>query len=167
VKVKLGQIVYVVGGSVNRGKEVPCHICFGKMRVNLTLGNDEVVSVQCGACEKGFGGPTGVMKEYGPGTYINEVMVDSIKVTEQGQAPDITVYSDQHLFFDKATAVEFEKELKKDIEIRAKKWQEDAFLKDAKNTTWSASYSKGEIQRHQRSIDWHREKVAELPREKA
>ena len=161
MEVELGQKVYVVGGSVNRGKTVPCNVCFGKLRVVVILGNGTKVSVSCEACNRGFEGPSGTHQEYGPGTFIREVVVNSIKLTENGKKPDIKIYSDEHLFYSKEAAKDFERELKKDLAIRSEKWTEDSFKRETGKTTWSAHYHLKEVERHQRKIDWHQTKVRE------
>ena len=61
---KIGDTVYVA----RYGREsvtLPCPICFGKLKVELILGNGDSVVLPCDYCGKGhFGIPQGVVTEY-------------------------------------------------------------------------------------------------------
>jgi hypothetical protein len=61
---KVGDMVWVAYDGYHYREEM-CPICFGKLKVNLILGNGDMLEMPCGYCEQG-GKPTG-------STHIHEI----------------------------------------------------------------------------------------------
>ena len=41
--------------------EIPCPVCYGKRKVNLILGNGDVVALPCTYCSPGYESPRGTV----------------------------------------------------------------------------------------------------------
>jgi hypothetical protein len=81
-------MIYNVGDKAwlardeRKAVEIPCPVCFGKLRVILTLGNGDEVSLNCNACERGYYGPQGTITEYEYTAGAIQVTIDGVDIEQ-------------------------------------------------------------------------------------
>jgi hypothetical protein len=141
----------------------PCPVCFGKLKVKLILGNDEVCELPCDYCGKGnFDRPTGVEKDY---EWVSKPIQDTIKsISISGSG--IEYHASNHYCGDNElifkTKEEAEIKCAKLAAINAienQKKLEFCRFNSKKSFTWNAGYHRGEAKRAARDLEYHTEKA--------
>lgn len=74
-----------------RGEEVSkkCIVCYGDRTVKVTLGNGEIVVVDCDYCEKGFERARGYTTEFEYKSDVQEIILDGKEVSENSEGKSI------------------------------------------------------------------------------
>lgn len=155
----------------------PCPVCYGKREVTLILGNGDTVTTPCDYCGKGFEGPRGVVKEYGPLAAAEPVTISSVTATETADGTEyeyrarssecsswVPVAAD--LFRTEAEALVRAEEKAEAERVRME--QSTAYLKHEahKSISWHVGYHLREAKRHRREAEYH-ENMAKLCKAKA
>ena len=63
-KYKIGDKVWCPVAET-RNHKITCNVCYGKLMVDILLGNGDKVAVKCNHCGNGYEGPRGYIEEYG------------------------------------------------------------------------------------------------------
>ena len=175
MKYKIGDTVYVANCG-HRQIDIPCPVCFGKIRVTLILGNGESVSLPCDYCGKGFDGPRGYVSEY---DYVAEaaartITAANITLTDTGEKVEyrsgssFSYYTlkeeDCYSTFEEAsaTAVAVKEKMIEEQNTRAEYIKEDI----KKSFSWNAGYHLREAKRNRREIEYH-ERMAVICKERS
>lgn len=158
---EIGQ-VWWMPGHVPSQVTVPCPVCFGQRAVAVTLGDGEVVGVECDACGKGFERARGVIEEwvYAPQAIQFEIAgVDSmhqdrwwVRSTTGGSAEFSTLRATETEALaasETSCAEQYEANMRRRQHHRG----------NVKQLTWSLAYHRKQITDHQRQIAWHQSKI--------
>jgi len=154
-----------------REVRVDCPVCYGKLKVNLILGNNDQVTIPCTYCGMGFEGPCGYVTEHQYVADAELVIINEVRIRSISGGSDITEYivgtpgrggyyvDPKDLFNTKEEAVA----------RSLLKLQEDAALKETlaeeikasrhKSYAWNAGYHMREAKRSHESAEYH-EKMA-------
>lgn len=144
----------------------PCPICFGKRRVTVILGNDEMISTPCDYCRKGFDGPTGTETEFewvaSPELFfINSVQTECDDSKTSARYRDARGYcvDDADLFATRAEA-----EARCDVRIAEnaehERQRRECRKEHAKKSfSWHVGYHRKEVLRATRDLAWHSARV--------
>jgi hypothetical protein len=73
-----------------------CPICYGNLKVTLTLGNGDTCIIECSACGLGYDGPRGYINEY---EYVSNV--EQLTITRIDKAIDATGEISKYHFYDR------------------------------------------------------------------
>ena len=145
--------------------QVPCPVCYGKKRVEIILGNDERVSVECDGCGLGFDGPRGFVHDY---SYSPQVTPFTIAAVASMHGDDWYVISTDGKQANWKCLKESESEALQECVERAREMVDENMRRSAtsnkrklKSKTWSVRYHEGIIKDIERKIAWHRQKVSE------
>lgn len=148
--------------------QVLCPVCYGKKRVEIILGNDERVSVECDGCGLGFDGPRGFVHDY---SYTPRVTPFTIASVASMYGEDWYVTSTDGRQANWKYLRESEAVARQECVDRAKELVEENMRRSAtsnkqklKSKTWSVRYHEGIIKDIERKIAWHRQKVSERTR---
>jgi len=168
---KIGDQVWVARAG-NEKITKTCPICFGKLKVKLTLGDDSEYELPCDYCGKGFDGPTGVVHEYEyraePKLYtITKVSVETTeKGIEREYQSDCWVLHEDMVFSTREEALSMCEEIKRGRELEQITRAE--YIKKDKNKSyaWNAGYHMREAKRKRKDAEYH-EKMAVICKEKA
>lgn len=160
---EFGEKVFTVSVCSGARKEVACRICFGKKIVALILGNGEQQPIECEACRNGAFGPTGLETIHTIESRATEGTVTgltfdrdwSVEVSRYGPYKVTEVYRT----LDEAEAAR--ERLHKEAVINEAKRRDEQLGHKKNGHTWSARYHKQAIERLERQIEYHREKLRE------
>ena len=154
-----------------REVKYPCPVCFGKLEVELILGNGESVILPCDCCGHGINAPTGTVKEWEFIAEPQEITITGVDI-EQGCRGEKRRYRSGNTIpypedicdtlaeaaercavkvAEKADENLKEKELKKKV---------------SKTYTWNAGYHMRGIENAQRDLEYH-ERMARVCKERA
>lgn len=161
----LGQIVWYASASPHGLVEVPCPVCFGKLEVQLILGNGETQGVACNACERGFGGPTGVFHERTATSCVKSGAVTGMSMRDGVMVYEVDGWGRNDAYATEAEAEARRLVLHEKAEKDAARVNEHIIEQGKKKLTWSVSYHQSCIRDQERKILWHYEKLR-LSREK-
>jgi hypothetical protein len=162
---EFGQTVFVVRADSHLQRDVPCPVCYGKLRVTVILGNDEQVSIECDYCTHGIGNrPSGTCHAWGPYSSVTETTVTGMVRKDGGWRIETPVYSpDTHLIFanrDEAEAQRVILHAKAEKDAEAQAW---ACAQHArKKLAWHVGYHNSQLRRAQFDVEWHGRKVQQL-----
>jgi hypothetical protein len=164
-KFKFGDIVYWVESSCNYCAKIPCPMCFGKLKVEIILGNGDREFIECGFCSHGYKGASGAADNWEPMSKIKSGPIVGIRNQSGGWAYDASIQSnlnENELFTSEAEAEPLQK-IKLAEEISRKElWYRDNFIQAKKNQVWSAAYHRRSINDLLRSIEWHKMRLCLL-----
>lgn len=161
----LGQIVWYASASPHGLVEVPCPVCFGKLEVQLVLGNGETQGIACNACERGYSGPTGVLHERAAVSYIKSGPITGMSMRDGKMRYEVNGWGCDEIFATEAEAEARREVLHVQAEKEASSINEHCLSRDKKKLTWSVSYHQSCIRDQEKKILWHYEKLR-LSREK-
>jgi len=149
--------------------QVPCPVCYGKKRVEIILGNDERVSVECDGCGLGFDGPRGFVHDY---SYTPRVTPFTIAGVASMHSDEWYVVSTTGQQVNWKCLKESEASAMQECVDRAKELVDENMRRAAtsnkqklKSKTWSVRYHEGIIKDIERKIAWHRQQVSKRKRE--
>lgn len=162
---QLGQIVWYASASACGQVEVPCPVCFGKLEVQLVLGNGETQGIACNACERGFGGPTGAFHERAATSYIKSGPITGMSMRAGKMRYEVENWGCEDIYATEAEAEERRVELHAKAGKEAAAVTEHILSQQKKGLTWSVSYHQSCIRDQERRIQYHYEKLR-LSREK-
>ena len=163
---QIGDTVWCASASAHGQREVPCPVCFGKLEVQLILGNGETQGIACNACERGYGGPTGVFHERQAHSWVKSGLVTGMSMRDGKMRYEVEGWGSEDIF-----ATEAEAEARR-LVLHAKAEKESAAIdehilsRQKKSLTWSVSYHQSCIRDQEKKIAYHYEKLR-ISREKA
>ncbi len=152
----------------NGTKEVthPCPVCYGKLSVTVILGNDESVVTPCDYCGKGYGGPTGVCKEWEWVAGACLVTISAIETNDSHEGKEVRYRTYNHSMIDASDLFDTKEEAEARCEVRRQEHAEDErkrreVLKEysTKSFSWHVGYHRREVKNHERSLEWHKSRV--------
>jgi len=163
MKHNIGDKVFWVYSSCYSRKEVECPVCFGELFVTILLGNGEETKSECGYCKKGYGGPTGKASVWEPSALVRDGEITGI-TTRSGLRYEVGHETiDAHEVFTNKNIAEIERDKRFEEEKeRAAKRFEESFVNCKESQLWSVGYHKSEIERAQRSIEWHELRLGKI-----
>jgi len=143
-----------------------CPVCFGKLQVLLTLGNDDTVTLPCDYCGKGYNAPVGTVTEarYGSGAELKTIETVDVTQTASGETYEYHsghyILRPERVFDTKEEALlcceSIAQELNKEQETRAEYIKKDV----KKSFSWNAGYHLREAKRKEGEAEYHRKKAA-------
>jgi hypothetical protein len=148
-----------------------CPVCFGKLTVELILGNEDRVILPCNYCCVGYDGPFGYVTEY---EYISEcalVTIDKVNIQETSEGETREYLSGNRIINDRIFKTKEEAE-KKCIELADKLYTEQTtrseyIKKDKqKSFSWNAGYHLREVKKLLEQAEYHK-KMAVICKSKA
>lgn len=164
-KYNVGDAVWVARAGYRRVAEL-CPVCFGKLQVVLTLGNDDTVTLPCDYCGKGYNVPAGTVTEarYSPGAELKTIETVSVSQTTSGETYEYRsgdyILSPERVFDTKEEALfcceSIAQELNKEQETRTEYIKQ--YIK--KSFSWNAGYHLREARRKEDEAERHRKKAA-------
>ena len=150
-KYEIGDKVWIAQPGQKQVRKT-CPICFGKLEVKLTLGDDSEVMIQCDYCGKGFSGPQGYVMEYEYCDGANQITIQGMNVSTVGKneeeveykynwcsgggniAYEKDVYATQEEAIDRSNEIREQRErVQSERTIHLKKMK-------SKNFSWNAGY---------------------------
>jgi hypothetical protein len=144
----------------------PCHICYGKLRVTLILGNGDSVDLACDYCGKGQGGPTGIIREYEYVTGAEMVTITKVTTTTQEDGEKREYHSNGGWIPDVSDLFPTEAEALARCEEKTRMANEEqrtkaCYLKkhEQKSYAWNAGYHLREAKRSEEEAKRHRDKA--------
>ena len=161
MKFKLGDTVYYAKCNYEHIKKT-CPICFGKLKVTLILGNDDLVVLPCNYCAPDYDPPCGFVEEYDYVVAAQMVTIDRVTTEVSGKGEQGTYCfngcygADESLLF-----LTKEEALSKAQEIKAQLDQDQAtraeyIKKDKqKSFSWNALYHIREAKRGRKQAEYH------------
>lgn len=160
MKFKIGDTIYWVESGAHYEKLIPCPMCFGQRKVDLILGNGEKISSECGCCEVGQRA-TGTAKTWEPSAEIRSGTITGVSTR------DGIKYEVGHRSVEENEAFASEKDAEPHREPKlteatknAEMWAKDNFVHATKKQIWSAGYHRSCIKRAEKTIEWHRMRLA-------
>lgn len=170
MKFKVGDKVWVAHFNSHEQVRVPCCVCYGTLKVELRLGNGEMVELPCDYCGKGnFGIPTGYEIEYKPVNEPKLIVISGMNVTVNSKGEQVEywngadnchhIYSEDKIFESReeaeAKGKEFMEEWLHDQRTRAAYIKADV----KKNFAWNAGYHLRYVKKLEKDITYHKEKA--------
>lgn len=163
-KFNIGDEVFVITyGGVERN--VPCPVCFGKKKIGIILGNDDIVEVPCNYCEVGYEGSRGYIIET---DYFPKVRAKTISGIEYS-SKEIRYKTSDYYVFDESKVFPTEEEAKRGCEednLRREKENPKKNLnlkeKSNKSYSWHVGYHKREEKRAREEAERHAKKVISM-----
>lgn len=141
--------------------EIPCPVCAGHLRITLTLGDGEQVSVPCEGCGLGYDGPRGYVREYRYEPGASLVRIDAIESMRDGKWRVSTSDKSSH-DFDELCASE-QAALEKSAAMVAEAWEQvmasHCRKRKSDKVGWTVLYHRQQIAELKKKIEWHEEKV--------
>lgn len=161
-----GQWVYLVEASAHRQVEIPCPVCFGKLKVTLILGNGEREDVECEACGKGFRGPTGTVTRWEAFSAVRPAQVTSISLEDGEWKVRCGHWSCDELFATAEEAEERRKVLHAECSEHAQRMFEQNLKSKKKSHAWNVRYHRECIARLEREKEHHEKRLCRLKAER-
>ena len=157
-KFHIGEVAFWVESSCLWQKKVHCSMCFGKLKVQIILGNDEIISSECGACSSGINGPSGFETIWEAAALVNSRNIDGVIQTHGEWKYRINNQeyfgSDLYKSAEEAEPIRLAKLAEE--KQRSDSWYKDHFHELKKSQIWNAKYHRTKIEDYERSIEWHR-----------
>jgi len=143
----------------------PCPVCYGKLKVEMILGNGDHVDVKCEACGKGYEGPRGCVMDYTYEPFVSQFVIKGIHSMYDGEFTLKSTGGEtanlKQLYLSHATALEVATNMMKDCQDR-NMWDGIGRTKHQReNKCWTISYHEKCIRDWEAKIAWHRAKVSE------
>lgn len=161
MKYSIGDIVYWVYSSTHYEHSIPCEMCFGKRVVKIILGNDEVVTSECGACSHGMDYATGTMKTWKPIAIVHTGRITGVS-TYGGTRYEVDGRSvSEHELFSNKEEAEKVREIKlQEAVAQANTNFQNKLNNCKKSQIWSTHYHRSRIEDAKRTIEWHQNRLA-------
>lgn len=154
-----------------KGVQDPCPVCAGKKKITIIDGYNEVYTIECEYCRRGFETTGWVVERYERVASVEQVVITGLNI--HGNDPDnwhygIRAWSDDvhvqrmayhnRLFATQEIAVEV---AASEIERLAREEEEKFYKKDKTNKRWSwhLGYYKRELKDAQRKMDYANKKM--------
>ena len=161
---QFGQEVYVAWCDSWCRVDVPCRVCAGKRQVTLILGDGTHQPVECEACGKGFGGPTGVESVYEVRSGVEAAKVTGLTWSAgEWDVQTDACRSGGEIFADRGAAEALRAEQHADGLKRAEEVNRRNFERSAKQHAWSVRYHRERIERAEKEAQYHLGKLLESP----
>jgi len=165
-KFKIGDKVWHARYLRGVAVQVPCPVCYGKLKVTLILGNGDRIELPCDYCGKGtYGIPTGYDTEYQTVNEPEQITIEEmdVKITSNGENVEYRVghriYYEKNLSAIREEAVLRSDELRKEYEESEKK-RNDYIKEDVKKSfAWNAGYHLRKAKSAETEAEYHRGKA--------
>lgn len=142
-----------------------CDTCYGKRKVTLILGNDDMVELPCNACDVGYSGPTGKIDEYEYLTKPRQVTITGMAIDtdckgekveyREGYSCSYHVYKDEDLFDTEEEAAERGSQQKIELEKEQNIRAEHIKKYKRKSLSWNAAYHTRIAKKMRQDIEYH------------
>ena len=165
-KFKIGDMVWHARFLRGAAVQVPCPVCYEKLKVTLILGNGDSVELPCDYCGKGnLGVPTGYDTEYQTVNEPEQIIIEGmdVEITRSGEKVQYRaghyIYYEEDLFTTQEEAVLRSDELRKEYEESEKK-RNDYIKEDVKKSfAWNAGYHLRKAKSAETEAEYHRGKA--------
>jgi hypothetical protein len=172
-KYQIGDTAFTAEANSWAEVEVPCPICFGHRRVTLTLGNGEALHMDCEACNVGYQGPSGVVRDWQTRSSTRSVIVTGVEQYRDHDEDDSPIkwrymldvnatVKEADLYSTRDEAETRRVVMHAEAEQDAKRRNESNMLSKARRHSWSASYARAEIKEARRKIAYHEGRMQEV-----
>jgi hypothetical protein len=157
MKYNLGDKIYWVEAGAYYGKQIPCPMCFGKLFVTITLGDDSQEKIECGLCSHGVDRPSGIARTWGPSSFVKSGIITGIS-NKDGIRYEVgyTTLYQHEIVSDEKTAEVLQETKLKEVTALADQFFKENFITIKKRQVWSANYHRECIKDQERKIEWHR-----------
>jgi hypothetical protein len=141
-----------------------CPVCYGKLEVILTLGNNEEVVIPCDYCGHGIDKPKGYVIEYEYIAEPTQVSITSVR-SETGCQGEKREYNYGYYHLDNKDIFDtLEEASERCAEIVAQKTEDELKARHVKKVqyksySWNAGYHLRQIRDAERSISYHNQMV--------
>lgn len=144
----------------------PCPVCFGKLAVTVILGNDEHIATPCDYCGKGYGGPTGVEREYEWIAKPTQITITGVTTEDRGNGPECSYRFHEGYCADQGELFDTKEEAEARCAVKAAEHAEDErkrreWRKESahKSFSWHVGYHRKEVREAKRRLAWHEARV--------
>lgn len=161
MRFQIGQQVWYASWKPTKARIV-CADCAGEGRIRVLLPDDEIVSVDCVACQRGLERPSGYLECYNREARAVPVTITGLEIREGKTEWETTVSyrsAEDELFEteDEALAAAKLKAASADQEERERIGRKH---KDTRSWAWNAHYHRKCIKEAQRRIEYHSAKLS-------
>lgn len=150
----------------NRQVQKTCDICYGKLKVNLILGNGTIVELPCNYCGTSYESPRGYITTYEFVAEPKQVKISNINIEQTKTSEKITYYTDygtivnNNYIFDTKEEAEIRcNEIIKQEEIDEFAKTEHLKFNNNKSFSWNAGYHLKEVKKHKQQLEYHERKA--------
>lgn len=166
---QIGELVYYVVAYSHAQIRTTCPVCFGKLRVQIILGNGETETIECSACGIGYEGPRGFVDEFGPSSRVGSGIITGIRrgFGRSEWLYDVEGGSCEYLF---RTAEEAEVKravLHAEALAQDEKRNDRIIADKKKGLAWAIRYHRSKIRDAEKEIAYHGGKLAAAEAKKA
>ena len=158
-----GQTVFCPEASAYADHMVPCPICFGQKFATLILGNGERQEVECDACRRGFGSPSGTFNEHRVASRVDEGCVTGMQWDKHHERWRVEVdgRGRNEVFASREVAEAMRAAMHEDCEAQRVKMFESNMLGHKQKLTWSAHYHRTCLAEARRKVAYHEGKLSD------
>jgi len=144
-----------------------CPICFGKLQVKLTLGDDTEVKTPCEYCHLGFSDPRGYVEEYELVSGVQKVVIDAKEMIENESSRTVK-YRYLNYIIDDSNSFDTEQEAQERVLEKIQE-NEDAERERQRHKkqniknhfSWTIGYHKRNIRKLKEELEYHERKILE------
>jgi hypothetical protein len=171
---EIGQDIFYAAFNSYKSEYVTCPDCGGTGRLRVTFCNETTVSIPCANCAHGYDEPTGKIMVYCRKGEVIKCQISGIEISdgEVEYRAEYYTFDDQGRTFRGCRCIkeedvflsETEAQARADklaadydAEERAKIFRKE---KNQRSWAWNASYHRKQIKDAERSLEYHRKKLA-------
>jgi hypothetical protein len=173
-KYEIGQEIFWASFSSHAQDHVTCTDCGGTARLRVTFHDETTVSIPCANCARGYEQPTGKIMVYCRKGTVNKGVVSGMEIGDDqveyrakyyctgddGRLFGATSHIKENDVFLSESGAQLRADqmaVEYDEEERAKIFRKE---KDQRSWAWNASYHRKQIKDAERSLEYHRKKLA-------
>ena len=160
---KVGDKVFV-GAYENKARRVTCPVCFGKLEVKLTLGDDTEVMLPCDYCGHGYEFPCGKVFEWMAQPTVDQCTIAEIETRTDAEGEKRSYTMTNHRAVDECDIFLTHEEALHRAEARASEYDpiqkaendaRHARARGNKTYAWNAGYHMREKKALLKKIEYH------------
>lgn len=161
MKYQIGQQVWYAGWTASAAR-ITCPDCAGQGRIRVLTPDDEVLSVECVGCARGYHPPSGYLEVYERKAEARLVNITGLEIRDGNTEwqTDVSYRSSEEDIFDNeadALAAAATKAAAADAEERDRVNHKE---KPTRTWAWNAHYHRKGIKEAKRNLEYHRAKLA-------
>ena len=166
MRFEIGQQIWIGDFSPLAPVYEICPDCGGTGRLRVTFHDETQVSIDCQNCSVGYDPPTGRVQVYRQLAKARSAIITGLEINGKktrwhvdGHSGGYRIIDDEDAFLSEAAALAWAEDHAKTYEQE----QCDRILqkeKDTRTWAWNASYHRRNIKEAQRSLEYHKSKLA-------